>query len=320
MLYRSYTEVPLGNQTLKQLGIHHNVVLKLRDEDVIDILLERFEHEPKKLTVNRRIEFLEFQRKLQVVTRIPVHLQLVCHNQTNLFSFKEKTLREHRIPQNAKFFIYDKTAVIEISTLTSKQGTKSLILHPTTDIPIPELQEILERQTKIPGWSQILIQNKMNLSLCKLTLGQLGISGGAQFELYDERVPAKISVITPEHGDIQLAVLERVEIVELQTTLQKLTKIPFREQMIFHNKIDLSLSRQTLLQLGMRPQAEFILFDKCTIFTINLRIIYNDEDRKFKLVPQQTIKLLIQVVQLTWPAKHLRDKSAITFVCRPNPD
>lgn len=58
----------------------------------------------------------------------------------------------------------------------------------------------LERQTRIPIRSQILFQNNINLSLCKLSLRQLGISSGAVFQLYDERGQIKISVITPETG------------------------------------------------------------------------------------------------------------------------
>lgn len=317
-LYCCYAELPPGNQTLNQLGISPNAVFELRDKDVIDISVETFKHGTKRLTVNRRMKILEFQRKLHVVTQIPSDFQLLCQNHKRVSLSKENTLRELGILHNAKFFIYDKRATIEISILTPSNGTKSLILNPTTDIQ--DLQMNLERQTRIPIRSQILFQNNINLSLCKLSLRQLGISSGAVFQLYDERGHIKISVITPEQGELRLAVIEMVEIVELQTTLQELTQIPIQDQMLFHNKINLALSRQTFLQLGILSHAEFILFNKCTIFTIKLHIIYNGGIREYKLVPQQTIKLLIQAVQLTWPAKHLCDRSAITFVCRPNPD
>lgn len=316
VLYCYHVGQPPSDQTLNELGIRSNAVLELRDKDVIDITLRTFEYGKETLTVNRRMEFSELQRKFQVLTQIPVDFQLVCQELENLVPFKTKTLREVR--NNAQFVLYDRREITEVSAITPEHERKWLILNPGTNIL--KLQTILELETNIPVRSQTLFQNGVNLSGSHETFGHLGISSGAEFQVYDEKSLIRISVTTPNNGKLRLATNNTTTIVRLQDFLEQRTQIAVEYQMLFHKKINLSLSGQTLLQLGIPPKVELTLFDKCTIFKIKLHIIYNDEVKEYNLVPQQTIKLLIQAVQLTWPEKHLCDKSAITFVCRPNPD
>lgn len=94
--YCHYAELPSGNQTLNQLGVRPNAVFELRDRDAIDIPVKKFKDGTKRLTVNRRMEILGFQRKLHVLTQIPSDFQLLCQNHKRSFSIQRKYLARSR--------------------------------------------------------------------------------------------------------------------------------------------------------------------------------------------------------------------------------
>lgn len=238
------------------------------------------------------MEILEFQRKLHVfdanTPRFPITLP---KSQESISIQKKIPCAKVGILHNAKFVIYDKRATHgdlnlnadwrnEIANTPSYNRYPGTANEPwATDQNPYSVPDSLSRTTSISRYA-------------KLSLRQLGISSGAVFQLYDERGQIKISVITPEHGELRLAVIEMVEIVELQTNRPARinTKIPIRDQMLsFITKSTWPLSRQTFPSTwaSFSHAGVYPFSTSAPIFTIRLHIIYNGEIREYKLVPQQ---------------------------------
>lgn len=156
-------------------------------------------------------------------------------------------------------------AEIEVFILTPDHGKQSLSVNP--EFRIPEFKKLLEEVTSIPAQCQILYYKSTNISNARNTLRGLGILDGTEIELRNNNT-IKISVITPKHGKQWLRVSHTMKIIELQTELEILTEIPIRLQALYHKRKKLSLSGNTLRELGILPNAHFILWDMQGSFRI----------------------------------------------------
>lgn len=156
-------------------------------------------------------------------------------------------------------------AEMEVLVLTPDHGKQRLRVNP--EFRIPGFKKLLEEETSIPAQCQILYYNSTNISNARNTLRGLGILAGTEIVLRNNN-NIKISVITPKHGKQWLRVSHTMKITELQTELETLTEIPIHLQALYHKRKKLSLSSNTLRELGILPNAHFILWDMQDSFRI----------------------------------------------------
>lgn len=208
---------------------------------------------------------------------------------------------------------------MEIFIITPDSITKQ-ILRINPKIKISEFKQKIQEATKIPTQSQIIHHNDKNITnIRSITLHRLldkiQLSAGTgtgtgtgigtssvrhiivigEFFVKDSNL-IKISIKTPKDQLIRLSVNnQEMKIIELQEKLKSSTGIPLQVQAIYYKDVNISLSQQTLLQLGIsRNNSQLILWDKEDTFQIFIQLLpfhYEEMNKEISMIvsPYETL-------------------------------
>lgn len=201
---------------------------------------------------------------------------------------------------------------MDIFIIISDSITNQILRINNLKIKISEFKQRIQEATKIPTQSQIIYHNNKNITnIRSITLHRLfykiqlsaGTSTGTstssirhitvtgEFFVKDSNL-IKISIKTPKDQLIRLSVNnQKMKIIELQKKLESSTGIPIQVQGVYYKDVNISLSQQTLLQLGISRNSQLILWDKEDTFQIFIQLLPYQEMKEISMVvsPYETL-------------------------------
>lgn len=309
--YKNYDITSL-RRTLNKLDIRPGAEFLIENSHIIRISVKTPKHEKIWLKVNNKMEIIELQKQLEMLTGIPIDVQAIYHKSID-HSLSNKNLLQLNISSNAQFILWDKQNTLQIFIKLPQEEIPMLVSPYAT---IMDIQDKLEGITDLPINSQLFTHNKDDMAPCSsLTMRQLRITPNERFVLYDKKEFIEIIMIAPNHRIETINVKRHSRILDLHKEMEELTGIPIAHQIISEGNINLSLSEQTFWQLNILPRTEFVLQNKCTLISIKIHFD-NGDVRGYRLSQLQTIKMLIQA----YLRQSTRYENTITFVCRPTAD